>query len=136
MRRLLYGDSTIPTRCRSRGLRRDPSLTDAWDLLVRLAESGAGWPEPSREDVWAAGPDDLAGSGGELAKVLAHGPTRRLVVLGDPEAGKTMLMVRLVLDLLARRAVGGQLAGCGLSVAQTERDLVDRGGLDSRHSGQ
>jgi hypothetical protein len=34
-------------------------------------------------------------------------PTGRLVVLGEPGAGKTMLMIRLVLDLLARRAVGG-----------------------------
>jgi len=35
--------------------------------------------------------------------VLARVPTRRLVVLGEWGTGKTMLMVRLVLDLLARR---------------------------------
>ena len=40
-------------------------------------------------------------------KVMAQVPTGRLVVLGEPGAGKTMLMVRLVLDLLARRVVGG-----------------------------
>ena len=34
-------------------------------------------------------------------------PTGRLVVLGEPGSGKTMLMVRLVLDLLAARAAGG-----------------------------
>jgi GTPase SAR1 family protein len=34
-------------------------------------------------------------------------PTGRLVVLGEPGAGKTILMGRLVLDLLARRADGG-----------------------------
>ena len=39
--------------------------------------------------------------------MLARVPTGRLVVLGEPGAGKTMLMVRLVLDLLARRAEGG-----------------------------
>ena len=33
-------------------------------------------------------------------------PTARLVVLGEPGAGKTILMVRLVLDLLARRLPG------------------------------
>jgi hypothetical protein len=38
--------------------------------------------------------------------VLARVPTGRLVVLGEPGAGKTMLMVRLVLDLLARRPEG------------------------------
>ena len=85
----------------------DPSLADAWDSLVRLATSGAGWPPPPPGGTWAAGPDDLAGEGGELADVLARVPTGRLVVLGEPGAGKTMLMVRLVLDLLASRAEGG-----------------------------
>ena len=85
----------------------DPSLTDAWDSLVKLATSGAGWPAPPPAGTWAAGPDDLAGKGGELVDVLARVPTGRLVVLGEPGAGKTMLMVRLVLDLLARRAEGG-----------------------------
>jgi hypothetical protein len=96
----------IPTRCRFPGP-ADASLTDSWDSLVKLAASGAGWPPPAPEGMWAAGPDDLAGEGEELGRVLARVPTGRLVVLGDPGAGKTMLMVRLVLDLLARRAVGG-----------------------------
>ena len=39
--------------------------------------------------------------------MLARVPTGRLIVLGEPGAGKTMLMVRLVLDLLVRRARGG-----------------------------
>ena len=82
----------------------DPSLTDPWESLVKLATSGAGWPAPPPAGTWAAGPDGLAGEGGELADVLARVPTGRLVVLGEPGAGKTMLMVRLVLDLLARRA--------------------------------
>ncbi len=81
----------------------DPSLTDAWDSLGKLAASGAGWPEPPPEGTWAAGPDDLAGKDRELVEVLTKVPTGRLVVLGEPGAGKTMLMVRLVLDLLARR---------------------------------
>jgi hypothetical protein len=57
-------------------------------------------------DTWANGPGELAGQGGGLAAVLAQVPTRRLVVLGEPGAGKTMLMVRLVLDLLASRQAG------------------------------
>jgi NACHT domain len=85
----------------------DPSLTDSWDSLVKLASTGAGWPSPLPEGTWAAGPADLAGAGNDLAKVLARVPTGRLVVLGEAGAGKTMLMVRLVLDLLARRADGG-----------------------------
>jgi len=85
----------------------DESLTDSWDSLVKLATSGAGWPPPPPTGTWAVGPNDLAGQGGGLAEVLAQVPTGRLVVLGEPGAGKTMLMVRLVLDLLARRTPGG-----------------------------
>jgi hypothetical protein len=84
----------------------DASLTDSWDSLIKLASSGAGWPTAPPAGTWAAGPDDLAGQDHELADVLARVPTGRLVVLGEPGAGKTMLMVRLVLDLLARRAEG------------------------------
>ena len=85
----------------------DTSLTDSWDSLWKLASSGAGWPVPPPAGTWAPGPDDLAGKDGELVEVLTRVPTGRLVVLGEPGAGKTMLMVRLVLDLLARRAAGG-----------------------------
>jgi hypothetical protein len=83
----------------------DPSLTDSWDSLVKLASSGAGWSALCPE-TWASGPDGLAGEGGDLVDVLARVPTRRLIVLGEPGAGKTMLLVRLVLDLLARRKPG------------------------------
>jgi hypothetical protein len=38
--------------------------------------------------------------------VLARVPTGRLVVLGEPGSGKTILIMRLVLDLLARRSSG------------------------------
>jgi NACHT domain len=85
----------------------DESLTDSWDSLVKLATSGAGWPAPPPAGTWASGPDGLAGTGGDLVEVLARVPAGRLVVLGEPGAGKTVLMVRLVLDLLARRTAGG-----------------------------
>jgi hypothetical protein len=84
----------------------DASLADAWGSLVKLATSGAGWPAPPPAGTWAAGPDDLAGEGAELADVLARVPTGRLAVLGEPGSGKTMLMVRLVLRLLACRSSG------------------------------
>jgi hypothetical protein len=85
----------------------DDSLADTWDVLVRLAMSGAGWPPPRLPATWAAGPAGLAGQGGELVRVLARVPTGRLAVLGEPGSGKTVLMIRLVLDLLARRRSGG-----------------------------
>jgi hypothetical protein len=83
----------------------DPGLFDdwPWPSLVALATSGAGWPARSSSGIWAADASELAGEGGDIAGVLARVPTGRLVVLGGPGAGKTMLLVRLVLDLLARR---------------------------------
>jgi hypothetical protein len=85
----------------------DASLTDGWDVLVKLATSGAGWPSPPPPSTWAYSPDDLAGGDGQFVDVLARVPTGRLVVLGEPGSGKTMLMVRLVLDLLKDRVSGG-----------------------------
>jgi hypothetical protein len=87
----------------------DASVTESWDSLVKLATSGAGWPKPPPQGTWASGPDDLAGEAGELADILARVPTRRLVVLGEAGAGKTMLVVQLVLDLLGRRTSGGRV---------------------------
>jgi len=87
----------------------DAFLTDSWNSLVALASLGAGRPPSPPPGTWAACPDDLAGKGSELAEVLTKVPTGRLVVLGEPGAGKTMLMVRLVLDMLARRNEGGPI---------------------------
>ena len=84
----------------------DTSFFDDWDASVRLATSGAGYPQPPPTRSWADGPSELAGRGNELVEVLERVPTRRLIVLGAPGAGKTILMVRLVLDLLTRRKAG------------------------------
>jgi hypothetical protein len=73
----------------------DTTLTDDWDLLERLGRSGAGWPRPAAPGIWAAGPHELAAGDNELVSVLARVPTGRLVVLGEPGAGKTTLVVRL-----------------------------------------
>ena len=84
----------------------DPDLTGDWALLERLARSGAGWPDPPAPGTWTGSAAELAGHDGDLVRVLVQVPTGRLVVLGEPGAGKTMLMIRLVLDLLARRSHG------------------------------
>jgi hypothetical protein len=105
----------------------DASLTDSWDSLVRLACSGAGWPPPPATGTWATDPDDLAGKDRELVDVLSRVPTGRLVVLGERGAGKTVLMVRLVLDLIAHRDPGGPVPFLA-SVASwnpAEQDLRD-----------
>ena len=84
----------------------DLGVADSWDVLQTLARSGAGWPSLNPGE-WASHPGQLAGESGELAAVLSRVPTGRLVVLGEPGSGKTMLMVRLVLDLLRDRRPGG-----------------------------
>jgi NACHT domain len=83
----------------------DSVLVASWPTLVRLATSGPGWPVSSMGD-WASAPADLAGAGNDLVDVLGRVPTGRLVVLGEPGAGKTILLVRMVLDLLSRRLPG------------------------------
>jgi NACHT domain len=83
----------------------DTDLVAGWSALTRLATTGAGWPVavPGR---WAEGPDALAGADNDLVDVLGRIPTGRLVVLGEPGAGKTILLMRLVLGLLAHRLPG------------------------------
>ncbi|HEV2779373.1 MAG TPA: NACHT domain-containing protein [Actinophytocola sp.] len=76
----------------------NPELFADWADVERLAKHGAGWPPPH---AWARSMIDLAGADGDLAAVWESVPTGRLVVLGEPGTGKTMLLVRLVLDLLA-----------------------------------
>lgn len=85
------------------------TLVDDWGSLVRLATSGAGWPPAAQPVAWATGPGGLGGGDAELVGLFDQVPTGRLVVLGEPGAGKTILIVRLVLGLLAegRRASGG-----------------------------
>ncbi|WP_235498098.1 NACHT domain-containing protein [Frankia sp. R43] len=81
----------------------NPSLVQPWTYLQQLAGDGAGWPTTTAT---AAGPQDLAGSGPQILTTYDRTPCGRLVVLGEPGAGKTVLLLRLVLDLLARRQDG------------------------------
>ncbi|WP_239382771.1 NACHT domain-containing protein, partial [Frankia sp. CIT1] len=82
----------------------DASLVQPWAYLQRLAAAGVGW---TRGTPPGAGPHELAGTGSDLAAVFDRVPTGRLVVLGEPGSGKTVLLLRLALDLLARRDPGG-----------------------------
>lgn len=81
----------------------DADLSRRWSALVKLATTGPGWPTPADQQHWTAGPEGLAGSENELADVLDRVPTGQLVVLG---AGKTVLLLRLALDVLERRQHG------------------------------
>ncbi|MBL1098404.1 NACHT domain-containing protein [Streptomyces coffeae] len=85
----------------------DPDLAESWPLLREMASQ---WPsgQPSDPSGWADGPAGLAGAGEQIADVfLRRTPTRRLLVLGQPGTGKTVLLIRLLLALLGERAEGG-----------------------------
>jgi len=69
-----------------------PGLQDHWANIVH----GAGGPHEPR-------PRDLSGRLAEIADVFASVSSQRLVVLGDAGGGKTILALRLTLDLLDRR---------------------------------
>lgn len=78
------------------------SSVEDLSALRRMALNAAGsFREPAGK--WAERPEELAGTGPQIAEVLGRVPTGRLVVLGEPGAGKTVLMIRLVLDLLSTR---------------------------------
>ena len=100
--RRLYGPSPLPVSWAAAA----PDLTVEWGSLVNLATSSAGRRSSPPAGTWATDPADLAGKGEELVKVLDRVPTGRVVVLGEPGAGKTMLMIRLVLDLIEHRGDG------------------------------
>ncbi len=83
-------------------------LFSPWADLVQLATCGVGWSAVTGAANWARSSEELAGRDGDLVDAWAKIPTGRLVVLGEPGSGKTILLVRLVLDLLApgRRKAG------------------------------
>nr|WP_237330423.1 NACHT domain-containing protein [Streptomyces sp. BA2] len=83
-----------------------PALPEDWPRLRTEAAGrlvgAAGAPQG-----WATVPGDLAGSGLEVADVFLHRiPTHRLVLLGAPGSGKTMLLMRLLLTVVEQRAPG------------------------------
>ncbi|MFF7021963.1 NACHT domain-containing protein [Streptomyces klenkii] len=84
----------------------DEDMTEPWPLLTDLARAWPGGPpgDPAR---WPSDGAGLAGQDAEIGEVFADRvPTRRLVILGEPGAGKSVLLIRLLLDLIDRRADG------------------------------
>ena len=76
------------------------SLCSKWDELVETAmRSRKMAPEPG---TWAASLEDLV-KAPSMVDLLEKVPTGRLVVLGGAGSGKTMLMIRVIIDILYRR---------------------------------
>ncbi|GGN86812.1 hypothetical protein GCM10011579_079010 [Streptomyces albiflavescens] len=63
-------------------------------------EEAIGWPARDGQR------PDLDGQITDIAHVFGRVPSRRLVVLGAPGSGKTVLAVRFTLDLLSRQRTG------------------------------
>jgi hypothetical protein len=85
------------------------AVADAWADVEGLAADGARRrpPDPAGTPTPATDPNQLDGEFSEIADRFLAVPSRRLVIVGEPGAGKSVLALRLVLDLLARRAPSG-----------------------------
>ncbi|MFF2013893.1 NACHT domain-containing protein [Streptomyces sp. NPDC058195] len=81
----------------------DEELVAPWNELGELALSWPGGP-PGDPALWPQDPAALGRQDGAIEKVFTDQiPTRRLVVLGGPGAGKSVLLIRLLQDLLSDR---------------------------------
>jgi hypothetical protein len=87
----------------------DTALGDNWAQLQKLARSGAGFGPLDPAAAEEPAPNWLSGQDNGLVELLPRIPTGRLLVLGEPGAGKSILMVRLALDLVVSRASGGPI---------------------------
>jgi hypothetical protein len=85
----------------------EPDLVESWEHVTQTALTVPG--SDTRAGAWAKGPHRVSGFDHELAAVLQLVPTQRLVVLGVKGSGKTVVLIRLALDLLAHRAAGGRV---------------------------
>ncbi|KUJ36184.1 hypothetical protein ADL25_34260 [Streptomyces sp. NRRL F-5122] len=88
--RRVQGRLLLPVMCRA----APANLFDHW-ANIRGQDDGT--------------PLDLTGDVADLDRVLARVPSRRLVLLGGPGAGKSVAALRLALRLLQHRGQGGRL---------------------------
>ncbi|WP_157901148.1 NACHT domain-containing protein [Streptomyces davaonensis] len=80
----------------------EAGLVEDWELLCRQAVRAGSQPAMART------PAALAGTNAEITEVFTQrAPGQRLLVLGEPGAGKTMLLLTLLLGLLDQRQPGG-----------------------------
>ncbi|WP_411129051.1 NACHT domain-containing protein [Streptomyces sp. x-19] len=95
----IVDEFAIAVRAQWEAEARTRRLNDPYPLPVSWAPADPAY----RPDADASA---LSGSDADIADVFARVPGGRLVILGEPGAGKTMLLVRLLLALVERRAPG------------------------------
>ncbi|MFJ2008105.1 NACHT domain-containing protein [Streptomyces chartreusis] len=101
--RRVHDPSPLPVAWRA----ADAALFESWPLLGELARRWPGGP-PGDASRWPADAAGLAGADADIGDVFVQRvPTQRLVVLGEPGAGKSVLLIRLLQELLAQRRDGG-----------------------------
>lgn len=103
-----------------------------WEAETQVRQLADPYPLPVRWRGADAGTAHLAGRDGEIGAVFAERvPGRRLLVLGEPGSGKTMLLVRLVLELLDGRQEGAPVPVL-FPLASWDPDAVDLRGWMER----
>lgn len=86
----------------ARQMRSPYALPVSWDVTARAAAVMASWSAIDGRP--EATPRAIEGSYAKIADVFIKSASPpRLVILGDPGAGKSMLVLQLTLDLLSRR---------------------------------
>ncbi|MEV7679887.1 hypothetical protein AB0O64_15210 [Streptomyces sp. NPDC088341] len=112
-------------------------VVDPWDILVRTS-TGAPAARAALPPAWAGGPESLAGSDDEIVGVFTvRVPGRRLLILGEPGAGKTMTLVRFLRGLLQSREAGSPVpvifppASWGPDRRELDAWLAERLAIDS-----
>ncbi|UFQ99937.1 NACHT domain-containing protein [Streptomyces sp. Go40/10] len=81
----------------------DADLGESWPLLTSMARAWPGGP-PGDPALWPQDAAGLAGADAQIGEVYTDRvPTRRLVILGEPGSGKSVLLIRLLQDLIQRR---------------------------------
>ncbi|MFI6074442.1 hypothetical protein ACIA5C_23065 [Actinoplanes sp. NPDC051343] len=107
---------------------RDPwPLNVRWVSTTRAQAVMASWASVRRSS--GAGPVDVDGDYAGIAGVFDRADVpKRLIVLGEPGAGKSMLAIHLTLQLLERRPPGGPaavlLSAAGWNPAQPLDDWI------------
>ncbi|AMW12419.1 hypothetical protein A4E84_24770 [Streptomyces qaidamensis] len=81
----------------------EADVAEPWPTLVGLARAWPGGP-PGTPSLWPADAAGLAGRDGQIGEVFYDWvPTRRLVILGEPGAGKSVVLIRLLRHIIETR---------------------------------